>query len=47
MKEKCKIACINVDNEILECLEWNKKELQYRMIKKCRDSLAVFKKKWR
>ena len=44
MKEKCKITCINVDNEILECLEWNKKELQYRMIKKCRDSLVVFKK---
>ena len=36
--------CINVDNEILEYIEWNKKELQYRMIKKCRDSLVVFKK---
>ena len=38
--------CINVDNEILEYIEWNKKELQNRMIKKCRDSLVVFKKKW-
>ena len=36
--------CINVDKEILECIEWNKNELQYRMIKKCKDSLVVFKK---
>ena len=41
MKEKCKIRCGNIDKEFLEYTELNKRELQYRMTEKFKNSLTV------
>ena len=41
MKEKCKIRYGNIDKEFLEYTELNKRELQYRMTEKFKNSLTV------
>ena len=41
LKEKCKTKYANIDEELLKYIELNKKELDYMMIEKFKDSLTV------
>ena len=43
LKEKRKIMCVNIDKELLEYIELNKKELENIMSEKFKDSLTVLK----
>ena len=45
MKEKCKIKCVNIEEELLKYIDLNKKELDHMMIEKLKDSLTVLKTK--